>query len=241
MMPSRYGRMPQRGFSASLLFFFFFGCNVVHPLSPFLNRYNEWSTFFSHFSEVTQGSVQDHSSGQYQHQRQRVPQQHERHSLSYPLVIDSNIRSNDSTEFECVIFVLCFCWILILSFLAFTFLRPQIGQYKDNGVPTSRTSVSERKDLPSGISGIRFVFHPVFLGRNWLALIFYVNPVMIHSGHPLPTDIAVTLSKYTLNLLSSIPDVVYDMWFESNIQALSMERSAQGPTGSLPKCIILFF
>ena len=84
----------------------------THPLPFLISTLDEWSTFLSNFSELTQGNVQDHSGGQslHQHQHQRVPQQHEEQLLSYPFTSDSDMRSNAPTEFEWV-----FCPLLLFD------------------------------------------------------------------------------------------------------------------------------
>ena len=86
------------GFECGIFVLFSRG-NLVYSSSSFAIRLNEWSTFLSNFGELTQDNVQDHSGGQYQHQHQHqaVPQQREQQPLSYPLIIDSDIRSNAPT------------------------------------------------------------------------------------------------------------------------------------------------
>ena len=122
-----YGRMHRLGLGVLFLFFFRGATFFTHPL-PFFSQSDGSSTFLSNFGALMQGNVQDHSGGQplRQHQHQRVPQQHEEQPLSYPFTIGSDMRSNDATEFECVICVLFCCLILILYPIAF--LLPQIGQ-----------------------------------------------------------------------------------------------------------------
>ena len=103
-------------------------CNLFHSSSPFFSQSDGSNTFLSNFGELTQENVQDHSGRQplYLHQHQRVPQQHEEQPLSYPLTTGSDTRSNDPTEFECVICALFCCLILIIYPIAF--LLAQIAQ-----------------------------------------------------------------------------------------------------------------